>query len=526
MLPTIETVHPDPVCQPGPGAGLCRPRAGGGFAVRVDVWGTEDGLPQSSVIAITQTHDGYLWLGTLNGLVRFDGNSFTPFNVNNTPGLPDNRIVFLFEDSRQILWVGTETAGLCAIKNGVVQKFDTGGGERKSYCAVEDAETAMSGSARRTGVISCWKDGRLDLHPSAIPEQLLQRAFHLIVSGKDGLAWQLQNGRVEKWRDGTAGKRFWRLSLANVSDHRRDSTAMPGCLRCRASRRRLLTPEGNLVVGTHGSGVFWLDDDGDWQQISTKRGFVAATSCCHFASTARAIYGLARTATAWTASSGNFFNARRNFQPGRAQSVAEDAQGGLWVAFNSRGLSYWLTNSATDYRHWQRIKRLDGAGGQAVSRSGPARAAKACSGSVRLFSAGQCRAKNWPPDFRACFKAATEKSGPAVKTASAATDGTRLEILFHQRRPAAQRRPRPGRRRKWKSLDRHRWRRAVSIARRENFFRQRAGEGHFLPAGGPRTMCLWVGTSGHGLARLARTASGRVIPPLDGLASGQHRLSD
>src|SRR5258708_32823994 len=66
----------------------------------VDVWGTADGLPQSSVIAITQTQDGYLWLGTLNGLVRFDGNSFTRFNVNNTPGLPHNRIVFLFEDSR------------------------------------------------------------------------------------------------------------------------------------------------------------------------------------------------------------------------------------------------------------------------------------------------------------------------------------------------------------------------------------------------------------------------------------------
>ncbi len=60
----------------------------------VDAWTTEDGLPQSSVLAIVQTHDGYLWLGTLNGLVRFDGNSFTCFNVNNTPGLPADRIVF------------------------------------------------------------------------------------------------------------------------------------------------------------------------------------------------------------------------------------------------------------------------------------------------------------------------------------------------------------------------------------------------------------------------------------------------
>ena len=60
----------------------------------VDSWGTADDLPQSSVIALAQTHDGYLWLGTLNGLVRFDGNSLTPFNVHNTPGLPAATALF------------------------------------------------------------------------------------------------------------------------------------------------------------------------------------------------------------------------------------------------------------------------------------------------------------------------------------------------------------------------------------------------------------------------------------------------
>src|SRR5689334_17068807 len=64
----------------------------------VDVKETEDGLPQNSVIAITQTRDGYLWLGTLYGLVRFDGIRFTVFDESNTPGLNSGRIVFLFED--------------------------------------------------------------------------------------------------------------------------------------------------------------------------------------------------------------------------------------------------------------------------------------------------------------------------------------------------------------------------------------------------------------------------------------------
>src|SRR5689334_22718554 len=64
----------------------------------VDSWGTEEGLPDSEVISVIQTRDGYLWLGTLHGLVRFDGIHFTPFNVMNTPGLPGDRIVYLFED--------------------------------------------------------------------------------------------------------------------------------------------------------------------------------------------------------------------------------------------------------------------------------------------------------------------------------------------------------------------------------------------------------------------------------------------
>src|SRR5215475_1531712 len=65
----------------------------------IDVWETGPGeqkLPQSSVISIIQTRDGYLWLGTLNGLVRFDGIRFTVFDIANTPGLECNQIIHLF----------------------------------------------------------------------------------------------------------------------------------------------------------------------------------------------------------------------------------------------------------------------------------------------------------------------------------------------------------------------------------------------------------------------------------------------
>src|SRR5687767_14570371 len=68
-------------------------------------WGTADGLPQNTVTSIVQTRDGYLWLGTFGGLVRFDGHAFTVFDSGNTPGLASARIIALREDQRGVLWI-------------------------------------------------------------------------------------------------------------------------------------------------------------------------------------------------------------------------------------------------------------------------------------------------------------------------------------------------------------------------------------------------------------------------------------
>ncbi|MBN8248702.1 MAG: hypothetical protein J0L84_14840, partial [Verrucomicrobia bacterium] len=76
-----------------------------GYLVRF--WETADGLPENSASAITQTPDGYLWFGTFNGLVRFNGVEFKVFNPENTPELPSAGIVNLHTDRSGRLLVGT-----------------------------------------------------------------------------------------------------------------------------------------------------------------------------------------------------------------------------------------------------------------------------------------------------------------------------------------------------------------------------------------------------------------------------------
>jgi hypothetical protein len=74
------------------------------------LWQMEDGLPHTIVQAIVQTHDGYLWVGTREGLARFDGVRFIPFKF---PGeTPQPSITSLCEGQDNSLWIATQTVGL------------------------------------------------------------------------------------------------------------------------------------------------------------------------------------------------------------------------------------------------------------------------------------------------------------------------------------------------------------------------------------------------------------------------------
>jgi ligand-binding sensor domain-containing protein/signal transduction histidine kinase len=87
-------------------------------------WVMENGLPQNTVTAVIQTRDGFVWLGTEVGLVRFDGNSFQLFDRSAFPALPDNDICCLLEAADGAMWIGT-SGGLGRLLNGRMRAYST-----------------------------------------------------------------------------------------------------------------------------------------------------------------------------------------------------------------------------------------------------------------------------------------------------------------------------------------------------------------------------------------------------------------
>ena len=80
------------------------------------LWGQQHGLPQDTIRAIAQTPDGYLWVGTDEGLARFDGYEFVVYNQENN-NLPGNSITALASAADGSLWIGT-SKGIAQLHDG------------------------------------------------------------------------------------------------------------------------------------------------------------------------------------------------------------------------------------------------------------------------------------------------------------------------------------------------------------------------------------------------------------------------
>jgi signal transduction histidine kinase/CheY-like chemotaxis protein/ligand-binding sensor domain-containing protein/HPt (histidine-containing phosphotransfer) domain-containing protein len=288
-----------------------------------DVWQIDQGLPQNSVMAMAQTRDGYLWVGTEAGLTRFDGVAFTAYNSTNASGLADNFVNTLMVDVADNLWVGTWVGGIARFKDGKSTGIPGTSGSMVNSLYRDHAGTLWAG--RATG-LERWSDGRFHPVPDAegAVNALGEDANGTLLMGTDGGIRARQNGRVISWQP--AGGRIEGAVLTLYRDRGGSLwVGTPDAL-YRAANGKLdrftaaegLPPGGvSAILETH-NGQLWIGADGG---------------------------GLARFAA------GRFerFTTRDGLTDDAVSALLEDREGSLWVGTRNGGLNRFREAILTIY---------------------------------------------------------------------------------------------------------------------------------------------------------------------------------
>lgn len=210
-----------------------------------DHYGRAEGLPPGAVWTVLQTEDGYLWLGTQNGLVRFDGVEAEVFNTANTPGLDNHDVRALAESADGDLWIGTYGGGAVRYRDGTFESF--GPADGLSHPIVYDIHQDSDGAlwfGTGGGVTRLDPDGSVTTLGSE--DGLAHDRIFDVYQDSSGAMWfaSLIAGltRLHEGRFTTFGKADGMVS-DQIHDVFEDSA-------------------GDIWVGTYDGGFYRMGDDG------------------------------------------------------------------------------------------------------------------------------------------------------------------------------------------------------------------------------------------------------------------------
>lgn len=350
-------------------AEVSKPRFGEGepqseYLIRI--WQTEEGLPQNSVTSIAQTPDGYIWFGTFNGLVRFDGVRFTVFDSANTPELKSSRLVRLSVDRTGSLWMISEFGDLTRLANGKFKGFASAEGlPSGGASALSEDKNAKLWLSDPAGSIYGFEPDRFLPAPN-LPG-LTTNSFDTFLDDGEGTQWVIPHKRtIARF----SGGQYVTLKDADA----KQDLYVRASLRCRTgglwiTNGRVLRKfhrgqwegpewnysairtsvfgmcedrEGNVWLGTFGQGLFRCAPSGAIQRFTTAEGLShdVVRSICED-----------NEGNIWVGTDGGGLNRLKPrlfsvYDMGEGSggnivmSVTEDRDGNIWLGSNGGGLRY------------------------------------------------------------------------------------------------------------------------------------------------------------------------------------------
>lgn len=288
----------------------------------LETFTTSDGLPQNSVEAILQSSDHYLWLGTQEGIAKFDGYQFQVFNKKNTKAIKHNYFSTIFEDSQGNIWLGTIGGGLVKY-NGV---------EFTSYTVEDGLPSNLIRSIAEDSFGAVWigtDNGLILFYEGKLitPEtQVFKEAnIHSIIRDKNNQMWLDIEGIGLFVFDTAIVKRYTFLDGLPQTSINKIFNASDGSIWIGTNGNGLARiKDDNISIIDDATGLaddiitaIYEDDDG-FLWIGTNRGGV---NIIHNGNVIKHLY--------------------KNFglTNGRIRSIYQDSEGSIWIGTNGGGLS-------------------------------------------------------------------------------------------------------------------------------------------------------------------------------------------
>ncbi|MCI0744783.1 MAG: histidine kinase [Verrucomicrobia subdivision 3 bacterium] len=298
----------------------------------VDLWTTEDGLPGNTITGIAQTPDGYLWCGTHDGIVRFDGVRFLRIGPDDPVNQQANRVLCLYADRSGRLWLGTDGAGLMHYKDGnFVKAFAEAPGSSFNVirCITEDLAGVLWFGTR--GGVGQLKNGRVAWLTEANGFTNAANSVWSTAFDHDGQLW------VADWVS---------LRALQFPDFRTHFLGAEARVPIRAVH---VDRGGNVWVGTM-SRIWRRDPAGEWSSSDASARLANAEVVAFCEGRAGDLWagtrkGLRRFSDGrWNPVAGHSKLARAEIR-----ALFEDREGNLWVGTGTAGLGRIKRRVLTTY---------------------------------------------------------------------------------------------------------------------------------------------------------------------------------